>query len=236
MKVLAEPDSEDETVDPRDPTPSPKPSLEEILETAENLSSMLSAFGDTHDLIESFKEHGSSNEELIKRLQLQCSTIGKILEPQTAIMRRPQALPTISRTQLPDNAELYGNPYVFRAPSNYIMILRVEEVFRGNTNYNRKKVVAWVQRKGGWPLAYALPGWTICADSHPKLLDSCVWTDLVKHFGKYHGHDFKRWVFDTALGQEAGHTLASHVEPKLMLVRSFPKTKHLILCHSNLMK
>jgi hypothetical protein len=63
----------------------------------------------------------------------------------------------------------------------------------------------------------ALPGWKHCAHEHHRLLDSEIWSKYVFQFAKDHDFQFTKDNYDLYHERRAGHSPASHVEPKLML-------------------
>ena len=92
------------------------------------------------------------------------------------------------------------------------------DVFKGNKFYNRGKVFGFVRTKGTTAvLKAALPGWVESVDPHPKLLDSGLWTEVVKPLADFHNHKFPTGQYDARHKKEKGYSYASHVEPRLMV-------------------
>lgn len=145
-----------------------------------------------------------------QKLKDQCEAIIKALSGKISESE--------SNNEIPSTIDLYAQYFCLRAPSGIFYTLQPAEVHQGSINYNRRKVVGFIQKKGvNIPLMFALPGWTRAALPHPRLLDSAEWQEYVKYWAETVNHEFKKYRWDARHNKEPGDTYASHVECKLML-------------------
>jgi hypothetical protein len=183
----------------------------EVLKIIEAAAKALAAIGGREEIAAFLQANGIEEGDTIGSIRNHCAAIIRLL---------PEAK---SRTELPaedvpSTIELYDQSFVYRASSSLLYLLRPIEVFKGKASYHRGKVFGFVRSKGSSdPAMCAFPGWTVCTEKHPKLLDPDIWTTVVKEFVTFHNHDFKVSPFDKYHGREGGDTYAAHVEPRLML-------------------
>jgi hypothetical protein len=179
-----------------------------LLEAAANT---LAEIGDAEEIEALFQANGADGEKTVQEMRRNCFSILQLLPEARSINN-------FSADEVPSTIDLYGQSFLFRASSSLIYLLKPIDVFKGNSFYNRHKVFGFVRtKKSTAALMTALSGWVQNADPHPKLLDSGLWTKVVKPFADFHNHKFKTAGYDTQHKKEKGYTHASHVEPRLMV-------------------
>ncbi|KAE9372348.1 hypothetical protein N431DRAFT_340517, partial [Stipitochalara longipes BDJ] len=190
---------------------SKKNEFAEILKIVENAAKALTAFGSCEKIEALLQTNDIEQEKTIDNLRKYCLTIANLLPESKSASK-------FSAENIPSTIGFYDQSFVYRASSNLLYLLKPMEVFKGNVNYNRRKVFGFIRRLGAQdPAMCAMPGWTVCAEKHYKLLDPNLWTTIVKDFVNFHNHDFRVSPFDKHHGREGGDTYAAHVEPRLML-------------------
>jgi len=183
----------------------------ELLRILELTAAALASVGGPEEFEALFQASGSVDEETIGKIRKSCLDIIRLLPVS-------KSADSFSPNEVPSTIDLYDQSFVLRASSNVLYLLRPVDVFKGNKIYNRRKVFGYVRAKGSTSaLISALPGWFKCVESHPRLLDSKLWTEVVKPFVNFHNYTFSTAPFDAHHGREKGDTLATHVEPRLMM-------------------
>lgn len=196
-------------------TPS-KPKSSDIVALIEDTAKAIESVGDAQDVETYLAEDGELDEERLRGLQEQCSTIAKLLAAKIPSTRVCTSV--ISATSsVPSTIASYDDFFVYKAASKFLYVNMPVEVFRGNGRLNDVKVLGFIRRKAGFPLMFALPGWSECTDPHPRMLDSVVWAENVKFFTDFHDLEFGRKVWDDIHNKEHGHTYRCHVELRLMI-------------------
>jgi hypothetical protein len=183
----------------------------EVLNIIEAAAAALAAIGGREE-VEAFLQNNSIKEgKVIESIRKHFTTIVSLLSESKSFSH-------LSVEDVPSTITLYDQSFVYRASSSLLYLLKPVEVFKGNVNYNRKKVFGFIRPKGSRePAMCAMPGWTVCTEKHSKLLEPDLWTTVVKEFVNFHNHDFRVSPFDKHHGREEGDTYAAHVEPRLML-------------------
>jgi hypothetical protein len=176
-----------------------------LLEAAANT---LAEIGDAEEIEALFQATGVDGENTVQEMRKKCFRILGLL---------PEAR-SINADETPSTIDLYDQSFLYRASSSLIYLLKPVDVFKGNKFYNRGKVFGYIRAKGSTAvLMTALPGWVESVDPHPKLLDSELWTEIVKHLADFHNHRFATGLYDARHKKEKGYGYASHVEPRLMV-------------------
>jgi hypothetical protein len=182
-----------------------------LIRLLDKTAAALSAIGGREEVEELFQAIGLEDEEAAGRIRQHCSTIFDLLP-------RSSPVSEASPDEVPSTIDLYDQSFIYRASSRVLYLLRPVEVFKGNINYNRRKVFGYVRSQDcSQPLMCALPGWTKCVEKHPRLLDPKLWTNVVKDLVGFHNYEFKKSPFDNHHGRDDGDTYATHVEPRLMI-------------------
>jgi hypothetical protein len=164
---------------------------------------------DAEEIEALFQANGADGEKTVQEMRRNCLSILQLL---------PKARSINDADGTPSTIDLYHQSFLFRASSSLIYLLKPVDVFKGNSFYNRHKVFGFVRTKASTAvLMTALSGWVQNADPHPKLLDSGLWTKVVKPLADFHNKPFKSTGYDTQHKKEKGYTHASHVEPRLMV-------------------
>lgn len=183
----------------------------EVLKIIEAAARALADIGGREEIATFLQTNGIEEENAIESIRKYCTTIVNLL-PESAFRSH------FSAEGVPSTIAFYDQSFIYRASSSLLYLLRPVEVFKGNINYNRKKVFGFIRPNGSRePAMCAMPGWTVCTEQHPKLLEPDLWTTVVKEFVNFHNHDFRVSPFDKHHGREEGDTYAAHVEPRLML-------------------
>ncbi len=178
-----------------------------IVEAANTLADI----GDAEEIEALFRANGVDGEKTVQEIRKKCSTLLDLL-PEARYIKK------LNAAEVPSTIDLYGQSFLHRASSSLIYLLQPVDVFKGNKIYTRRKVFGFVRAKRTTAvLMAALPGWVKSVDPHPNLLDSELWTEVVKPLADFHNHKFKTGQYDTHHGKEKGYTYASHVEPRLMV-------------------
>ncbi|PMD22123.1 hypothetical protein NA56DRAFT_113802 [Hyaloscypha hepaticicola] len=181
--------------------------LKVAMRLIEAAQATLADIGDAEEIEALFRANGVDGEKGVEDFRNKCFAIVDML---------PEAKST--NNFVPSTIDLYGQSFLFRASSSLIYLLKPVDVFKGNKFYSRNKVFGFVRAKGSHAvLMTALPGWVESVDPHPKLLDSALWTEVVKPLADFHNHKFRTAPYDIHHNKEKGYTYASHVEPRLML-------------------
>jgi hypothetical protein len=168
----------------------------------------LAEIGDAEEIEALFQATGVDGENTVQEMRKKCFRILGLL---------PEAR-SINTDETPSTIDLYDQSFLYRASSSLIYLLKPVDVFKGNKFYNRGKVFGFVRAKGSTAvLMAALPGWVESVDPHPKLLDSELWTEVVKPLADFHNHKFATGLYDARHKKEKGYSYASHVEPRLMV-------------------
>jgi hypothetical protein len=182
-----------------------------VLKIVEAATKALAAIGGREEIEAFLQANGIEEDDTIGSIRNHCAAI-------ISLLPEAKSRADLPAEDLPSTIEFYNQSFVYRASSSLLYLLRPVEVFKGKVNYHRRKVFGFVRSKGSSdPAMCAFPGWTVCAEKHPKLLDPDTWTTVVKEFVTFHNHDFKVSPFEKYHGREVGDTYAAHVEPRLML-------------------
>jgi hypothetical protein len=196
-------------------TPDPQKVVDafhEVSTKVEVLRVYLSQIEKAGDVTEWMDANDRSNRNRAERLLKKFNTIATLLKPED------NAATASSLDQHPSMLVANNEYFVFRGASKSVMLLAPMERFTGLGSYSSKKVLGFVRLKGNqYPEMCAFPGWTACAEPHPKLLDSQFWTQQVLKFAEIYGYKFQKGSYDDHHRVPVGSTYASHVEPKLML-------------------
>jgi hypothetical protein len=186
------------------------PSRKKIINALENAALLLKEIGDAEDVLDWLEDNDVADTPDVQDLRRCCKEISNLLRVKT--------MAADTEGEAAEYLKRLDQFYVLRAPSNSVMLLAPVESLQCNRTYHKNKVLGLIRRKGeGFPLMMALPGWKCCADAHPKLLDSEIWSERVKEFAQNVDHKFWASGYDKFHNKENGDMYASHVEPKLML-------------------
>lgn len=184
------------------------PNKTKIIRAIEGAAAHLANIGNEEDVADWLDDNGFTDQEELQTLRRACTAISTLL--------RAKASPISAESEA--SAKELDQYYVFRSGSRSVKLLSPIESLRCNSYYTRRKVLGFLRRKGEmFPLMMALPGWTPCADPHPKLLDSEIWCEYVLQVAANLDHHFQSGSFDRVHNKRDGTTYASHVEPKLVL-------------------
>lgn len=183
----------------------------ELLGILERTAAALAAIGGPEEVEALFQSSGIDDDERIGKIRKSCLDIVSLL-PVT------KSVDGFSHNEVPSTMVLYDQSFVYRASSSVVYLLRAVDVFKGNKRYTRGKVFGYVRAKGSMAaLMSALPGWKKCVEDHARLLDSELWTEVVKPLVNFHNYTFTTGSYDAHHGRENGDGYATHVEPKLMM-------------------
>jgi len=183
----------------------------ELLGILQRTTAVLASIGGPEEVEALFQSSGIDDDETIGKIRKSCFNVISLL-PVT------KSVDSFSPNQVPSTIALYDQSFFYRASSSILYLLRPVDVFKGTKNYNRGKVFGYVRAKGSTSaLMSALPGWFKCVENHERLLNSELWTEVVKPLADFHNHTFTTASYDVHHGREKGDTYATHVEPRLML-------------------
>ncbi|KIN04254.1 hypothetical protein OIDMADRAFT_26867 [Oidiodendron maius Zn] len=180
-----------------------------IIAALEKAATILKNIGDEEDVADFLDDNDITDDEDVQSLRKSCHAIANLLRIKTTAVKNSAAL---------DTSKVLDQYFVLRAGSSSVKLVAPIEEFHCNKYYNNKKVMGFLRRQGDlFPLMVAFPGWKACAEAHPRLLDSDIWSNKVLEFAENVGHHFKLDGWDIYHKMREGLFQASHVEPKLML-------------------
>ncbi|PBP27435.1 hypothetical protein BUE80_DR001753 [Diplocarpon rosae] len=185
----------------------------EVLSALQKIAALLSSLGSKAEV----EGIIARNNELLQGYR---ETLATLLAPVSSTHG--------SQGDVPSTIHLYDKYFAHQGPCKQLYILRPVDVIQGNLNLSRSKVTGFIQHKGSnFPLKYALPGWAVCHEYHPKVLDSGFWTEEVQRWGEFHNHNFQGNPYEQHNHKPKGYTNASHVEIRLMLWYACERLKEL---------
>jgi hypothetical protein len=177
------------------------PTRQEFLKILESLSK-ISSEADVEDYI---ADQGFEGDEL-ERLKNSATAIANLFRVKESAVKAPAG-----------NQEAMEQYYIVKGKKS-VMIVAPIETFKSTRNYTMRKVLGFLRRPGEqYPLLLSFSGFTECAEAHPRLIDSSIWTAKVMEFATNHGHSFRGDGFDKFHKKPIGTSFASHVETKLMM-------------------